>query len=106
MGASLAPGVALTARLSALRTRLAGERLDALLVTNTANIFYLSNFRGSAGMLLIEHERASLLLDARYVSAARTLLASDHGCHEMTLVPVESSYEETACRGSASRRRI
>ena len=97
MAPSLAPGARLTERLGALQTRLVADGLDALLVTHGANVFYLSNFKGSAGMLLVTPERASLIVDARYTTAVRTLLDTEAGCAGMAVEPVESSYEETAC---------
>ena len=41
------------------QTRFATDGLDALLVTHPANVFSLSNFKGSAGMLLVTPEGVS-----------------------------------------------
>ncbi len=63
------------ARLQRLRTEMAREGLDALLVTapvddvsgrHSANRRYLSGFTGSAGMVLVTGEAAFLAVDARY----------------------------------------
>ena len=97
MAPSLAPGARLTERLGALQTRLVADGLDALLVTHGPNVFYLSNFKGSAGMLLVMPKHASLIIDARYTTAVRTLQDTGAGCAGMAVVPVESSYEETVC---------
>ena len=97
VAAALAPGARLTERLAALQRLLAADRLDGLLVTHPANIFYLSNFTGSAGMLLVMPEAVTIVIDARYATAVRTLLDSEAGCQEMVVVQVESSYEETVC---------
>ncbi len=92
---SLIPGTRLLARLAALRSRFDGAGVSALLVTDPANVFYLSNFRGTAGMLLVGLDRASLIVDARYISSATALLESTAGCPGMATVEVTGSYEET-----------
>ncbi|NNG17600.1 MAG: aminopeptidase P family protein [Gemmatimonadales bacterium] len=53
-------------RQAALRSRLEGEALDALLVTHLPNIRYLTGFTGSAALLLIAVERAVVITDFRY----------------------------------------
>ena len=92
---SLIPGTRLLARLSALRSRFDGAGVSALLVTDPANVFYLSNFRGTAGMLLVGPDRTNLIVDARYISSATALLESTAGCPGMATVEVTGSYEET-----------
>jgi Xaa-Pro aminopeptidase len=57
-------------RQQALRQRLDGQGLDALLVTHPPNIRYLTGFGGSAGMLVVGAERTILLTDSRYASQA------------------------------------
>ena len=57
-------------RLSALRRRLSDRGVDALLVTHLANIRYLTGFCGSAGLLVVEPDRAVLVTDARYATQA------------------------------------
>ena len=71
---------------------------DLVLVTHAANVFYLTGFRGSAGMLLAGAGEATLIVDSRYVTAARRVLddASTPGA-PVELAEVESSYEETLC---------
>ncbi len=58
-------------RLKKLRDRLERERADAFLVTHRPNVFYLCGFTGSAGALLVEAERATLITDVRYRVQAR-----------------------------------
>lgn len=60
----------MTSRLARLRSRLAADGLDALLVTNPVNRAYLSGFNGSAGVLLISQEAALLFTDFRYIERA------------------------------------
>jgi len=97
VASGLSPVAQRAARLRALHTRLAHDELDALVVTHLANIFYLSRFRGSAGILLVMPGRATLIIDGRYVAAVRTLVDSDTDGAGMAVVQVESSYEETLC---------
>jgi Xaa-Pro aminopeptidase len=58
------------ARRAALRGRLAGLGLDALLVTRPANLRYLSGFSGTYGALLLMESRTVLLSDRRYQQQA------------------------------------
>lgn len=57
-------------RLTALREKLAEAELDALLVSQRENRRYLSGFTGSAGVLIISHEKAFLATDFRYYTQA------------------------------------
>jgi Xaa-Pro aminopeptidase len=62
-------------RLERLRKFLFTQPVEALLVTHPPNIFYLSGFTGSSGVLLVEAERATLFTDNRY-----TVQAKDEVC--------------------------
>jgi Xaa-Pro aminopeptidase len=53
-------------RQAALRSALASEGLDALLVTHLPNIRYLVGFTGSAGLLVVAADRTVLVTDFRY----------------------------------------
>jgi Xaa-Pro aminopeptidase len=53
-------------RLSALRQKMAEQKLDAMLVTQAENRRYLSGFTGSAGYLFISATQAHLATDSRY----------------------------------------
>ena len=97
MAALVAPGDRLTERLGALQTRLVADGLDALLVTHPANVFYLTSFRGSAGMLVLTPDDACLVTDARYATVAQGLVAAAAGAAPLRFVQVDSSYEETVC---------
>jgi Xaa-Pro aminopeptidase len=69
-------------RLDRVRTALAEQQQDgilpdALLVTTTANLRWLTGFTGSAGVLLVGPERAVLATDGRYrIQAADQLAGS------------------------------
>jgi Xaa-Pro aminopeptidase len=72
---ALAP-LEFAARLSRLRSQLAEAGVDALLVTALANIRYLTGFSGSAGVLLVGSEHATLATDGRYRTQAAEQLQS------------------------------
>ena len=87
----------MTERLEALHTRLAADGLDALLVTQPANIFYLTSFRGSTGVVVLTPDGACLVTDPRYATVAQRLVSAEAGAAGLTFVQVESSYEEAVC---------
>jgi len=57
-------------RLQKLRQRLAEKNIDAILISQPENRYYLSGFNGTAGFLLITAERAVLATDFRYIEQA------------------------------------
>ena len=57
-------------RLSKLRQKLTELGIDAVLISQPRNIYYLSGFDGSAGYLLITPQQAILATDFRYVEQA------------------------------------
>jgi Xaa-Pro aminopeptidase len=57
-------------RLSKLRQALAGNNIDAILISQADNRFYLSGFDSSSGYLLITTAKARLATDFRYVEQA------------------------------------
>ena len=60
------PPMEVALRLDRLRARLDGGGCDALLVTSTTNIGYLTGFTGSAGLLWVDADRCVLVTDGRY----------------------------------------
>ena len=57
-------------RQAALRSGLAAEGLDALLVTHLPNVRYLTGFTGSAALLVVHAEATVLVTDFRYAVQA------------------------------------
>jgi Xaa-Pro aminopeptidase len=57
-------------RQAALRSGLAAEGLDALLVTHLPNVRYLTGFTGSAALLVIHAQATVLVTDFRYAVQA------------------------------------
>ncbi len=58
-------------RIDRLRLSFSNLRADAFLVTHLPNIQYLCGFTGSAGVLLVEPTRCTLITDSRYAFQAR-----------------------------------
>jgi Xaa-Pro aminopeptidase len=58
-------------RLRRVQAALAVHQINALVVSNGTNIFYLTGFSGSAGLLLITPVEVRLLVDGRYELVAR-----------------------------------
>jgi len=61
-------------RLNMLREEIKKRSLDALLVTNEANVSYLSGFRDGDSSLLLTSKRAFFITDSRYIEEARDSL--------------------------------
>ena len=57
-------------RLSASRALLAARGLDAVLVCDTADVRYLSGFRGDEALLLVAREAAFICTDSRFWAQA------------------------------------
>ncbi len=63
-------------RMEALLARLSRENLDALVVSDPANIRYLTGFSGTAGLLLVAPRGALFLTDFRYETQAAEEIGS------------------------------
>lgn len=57
-------------RASLISRKFADYKIDSLFFFNTSNIFYLSGFNGSDGVLLLTPARTILLVDGRYTTQA------------------------------------
>jgi Xaa-Pro aminopeptidase len=76
-----------------VREQLDALNLDAIVVTEPANIRFLSNHIGSAGILVLTRTDAHLLIDFRYQEAVRELQASAASSQLRTWA-VPASYDE------------
>jgi len=85
---------ALAQRHARIRESLDTLSLDALIVTPPANIRYLSNHAGTAGILVMTRDAVHLLIDFRYQEAVRALQASASACPQLRVWEVPASYEE------------
>ena len=84
----------LSGRQAKVRQRLNSSGLETLVVTNPANIRYLSNHIGSSGVLVMTAAGSHLLVDSRYREAVRLLQQTPSACPELTVRDVPGSYEE------------
>jgi Xaa-Pro aminopeptidase len=91
----LAPRETLAVRHDKLRQAIRAAGLDGLVVTHLPNLFYLTNFLGTAGIAVLMADRFYLVVDFRYGAAVQELLGSPYGSPETEIVPVERSYDET-----------
>lgn len=91
---ALASTAALAQRHARIGESLETLSLDALIVTPSTNIRYLSNHAGTAGILVITRDALHLLVDFRYHEAVRELQASASACPGLRMWEVPASYEE------------
>ncbi|MEE9399824.1 MAG: Xaa-Pro peptidase family protein, partial [Dehalococcoidales bacterium] len=70
-------------RLQNLRQKLAEKEVDAILISQPENRYYLSGFNGSAGFLLITAQDQILATDFRYVEQAKRQ-APDYHIFQLT----------------------
>ncbi len=94
-GGRLAAPNRLAARLGHVRAACDRLEVDALVVTHLPHLFYLSNLRASAGILVVTRSGGVLIVDFRYRTAVATLFATGNGPGGIDVVDVEGSYEET-----------
>ena len=62
-------------RADRVAARLAEREVDALLVTDLANVRYLTGFTGTAGMAIVGPETRRFITDFRYVERAKAEVA-------------------------------
>jgi Xaa-Pro aminopeptidase len=85
---------ALARRHARIRQTIETLSLDALVVTCTTNIRYLTNHTGTAGVLVMTREAVHLLVDFRYAESVRLLQASPAACPGLRVWDVPASYDE------------
>jgi Xaa-Pro aminopeptidase len=91
---SLPESATLERRLARIREALDTLSLDALIAVDAANIRYLTNHVGSAGILVLTRDAVNLLVDFRYEEAVKSLQTSDAACPGLRMWPVPASYDE------------
>ncbi len=77
-------------RLSRLRQDIRAAGVDALVITNLVNLRYLTGFNGTAGAAVITGAQCHLLVDFRYVAAAREAIADA----PIELAIVDGTYDD------------
>jgi Xaa-Pro aminopeptidase len=65
-----------------------------LVVTHPANIRYLTNHNGSAGVVVATGDAVHLLVDSRYQESVRVLQGTSAACPSLRMWPVPASYDE------------
>lgn len=93
-------------RLERLRERLAGAEVDALVLTNLTNIRYLTGFSGSAGIVVLDTERALLTTDGRYRTQSAEQLAASGAAGAVEIVVGGADDQQAAIKalvGEGSR---
>jgi Xaa-Pro aminopeptidase len=81
-------------RLARAREAFSALQTDTLVVSHLPNIRYLTGFNGTAGLLVLTQTLCTLVVDFRYRTAARELIARDQLSEHITLnVPTET-YED------------
>jgi len=88
-----APSDALARRHAVIRSDLAARSLDALVVTSLPNVLYLTNFTGSAGIVVLTAGTLHFLTDSRYVTAVRDSQSTPSSCPGLELIEVKAAYD-------------
>ena len=95
---SHAPTVVLGRRHDRIRDALRQQSLDALVITGLSNVTYLTNFTGSAAVVILTGERLLFITDFRYQTTIADLQQSAYACPDLQLVPVGGSYDATVAK--------
>jgi Xaa-Pro aminopeptidase len=93
-------------RLGRLRRRLGESGASALVVTHSPNIFYLSGFLGSAGILAVEADRTTLLTDGRYMTQSREQARGTGIRVQIPQAPILRAAGEFLAAGKGRSRRV
>lgn len=88
-----APTAALNTRQLQVRRALSAASVDALVVTSLPNILYLTNFTGSAAIVILTMDRLYFITDFRYVTVVSETKGREDECPGLELVTVEGSYD-------------
>ncbi|HEV8395822.1 MAG TPA: Xaa-Pro peptidase family protein [Vicinamibacterales bacterium] len=99
---SLVPSARLGARHERLRHSFAELAIDALVVSHPANLRYLMNHAGTAGLAVMTAHGVVLLVDFRYLTAVEMLQASPAACPDLEVRQVPDSYDQALAECLAS----
>ncbi len=92
---SHAPTAALRARHDSIRSACRSLGIDALVVTSLPNVLYLTNFEGSAAIVVLTASRLYFITDFRYITATHDMAGQPYECPDLDLVTVKGSYDAT-----------
>ncbi len=87
-------------RLDRLRDRFETCGVDALIVTNLANVRYLSGFSGSAGVVVVTGKGALLTTDGRYRTQSAEQVASAGGAEQLDIAIGNGEGQRAAVRAA------
>jgi len=93
-----ASSVTLKRRHQLVREAAARRQVDAVVVTTRSNILYLTNFTGSAAIVVVTPDRIHFVTDFRYVTSLESLQQSPHACPDLDLTVVDGAYDPTLVR--------
>jgi Xaa-Pro aminopeptidase len=93
-----ASSATLKRRHQLVREAAARRQVDALVVTTRSNILYLTNFTGSAAIVVVTPDRIHFVTDFRYVAAIDSLQQTAHPCPDLDLTVVDGAYDPTLVR--------
>ena len=99
---SHAPTDALSRRHHAIRADIAARGLDALVVTALPNVLYLTNFTGTAGIVVITADTLHFLTDSRYAAMVKAAQSAACACPGLELSLVDGSYDAALAGAIAS----
>jgi Xaa-Pro aminopeptidase len=94
--------MSLVKRIGRIRSILEAEGLDAALVTNPSNVFYLSGHDGGEASLLISADRLALFTDSRYTIQA----AAQAPLYEQRIFAKSMTEELAAYLAETKARRV
>jgi Xaa-Pro aminopeptidase len=90
---SHAPTDRLSHRHRIIRQAFATRSIDALVVTALPNVLYLTNFTGSAAIVVITADRLHFITDFRYITSIEATRGTPYEIPGLELVVVEGSYD-------------
>jgi len=93
-------------RIGTLRNDVRGAGLDGFVITHLPNLRYVTGFSGTAGAAVVTPGRCTLVVDFRYVTSAREVLARlPDGLLDLVLVDrtYDDSLTDLLRRSEASR---
>jgi Xaa-Pro aminopeptidase len=90
-------------RAEQLRQLFAGAGIDALVVTSSRNIRYLTGFTGSAGVVVITASDMALITDGRYRDQAADQVRGSGAPARVDITSTEQRERITAATGGAAR---
>jgi Xaa-Pro aminopeptidase len=88
-----APSDILSHRHHTIRSLFRASAIDALVVTALPNVLYLTNFTGSAAMLVVTGGRMVFVTDHRYTSALAAARGTSFECPGLEVVAAEGSHD-------------